>query len=107
MLGIKLRDRVKSEDIRKRTKIIDALEQVARLKWKWAGHVARINDGRWSHQVIHWQYIDGTRRRGRPLQRWKDDVSAIAGNLWTRQAQDRNKWLEMEEAFIQRWMIPI
>ncbi|CAK1594407.1 unnamed protein product [Parnassius mnemosyne] len=106
MLKIKLQDRINSSKIRRRTKITDALTTIARLKWKWAGHVIRSSDGRWSERILHWFPRDGKRDRGRPLRRWKDDIEAVAGNLWTRTAKERDKWHEMEEAFIQQWMIP-
>ncbi|CAH2208384.1 jg3026, partial [Pararge aegeria aegeria] len=39
------------------------------------------------------------RRRGRPLRRWSDDITQIAGKTWARAAMDRESWLLMEEAF--------
>ncbi|XP_069361214.1 odorant receptor 2a-like [Maniola hyperantus] len=48
MLCIKLSDRQRNLDIRKRTQVIDAAELACKLKRRWAGHVARARDGRWS-----------------------------------------------------------
>ncbi|KOB51842.1 putative uncharacterized transposon-derived protein F52C9.6, partial [Operophtera brumata] len=46
MLSIKLKDRVRCDDIRAITKVTDAIGMLCKLKWKWAGHVARSQDGR-------------------------------------------------------------
>ena len=48
MLVISLQDRVKSDVIRKKSKVIDIVDYVGRLKWRWAGHVARMKDNRWT-----------------------------------------------------------
>lgn len=99
MLGIRLGDRKRNTDIRKCTKIIDAVELACKLKWRWAGHVARATDGRWSKKVLHWYPRDAPRNRGRPRCRWCDDIVAVAGPTWSRIAQDREEWRKMEEAF--------
>ncbi|KAL3287523.1 hypothetical protein HHI36_001992 [Cryptolaemus montrouzieri] len=41
MLGVSLRDKIKNEEIRRRTRVTDILRRIAELKWHWAGHVAR------------------------------------------------------------------
>ena len=33
-------------EIRKRTKIIGIIEYTLKQKWKWAGHIARLEDNR-------------------------------------------------------------
>lgn len=67
MLGISLRDRVPNEIIRQRTGVNDAIERITMLKWNWAGHVARMSDGRWTKKIIEWRSREGAlRNRGRP-----------------------------------------
>lgn len=46
MQGLTLRDRIPSEEIRRRTKVMDVVERVTSLKWNWADYVARMQDGR-------------------------------------------------------------
>lgn len=104
MLGLKLRDRVKNSDIKEFTKVTDAVGMLCKLKWKWAGHIARVTDGRWSERVLHWYPRDGHRMPGRPRRRWHDDIVSVAGHTWTRLAQNRKEWLDMEEAFTQFWV---
>jgi hypothetical protein len=40
MLGVSLRDRIRNDEIRKRTKVTDIARRIADLKWQWAGHIA-------------------------------------------------------------------
>ncbi|KAJ0181356.1 hypothetical protein K1T71_003441 [Dendrolimus kikuchii] len=52
MLGVSLMDKIRNEDIRKRTKVTDIARKISKLKWQWAGHVCRRTDGRWSKRVL-------------------------------------------------------
>lgn len=92
MLGITRRDRWRNEDIRARTKVTDIIEKAEKLKWQWAGHVARMDTVKWARKLTEWTPRTGKRRPGRPKRRWRDDLTNIAGVTWMRQAQDRNKW---------------
>ena len=102
ILGIKLRDKQKSEGIRRKTKIIDAVQYMQSLKWKWAGHVARTTDNRWTKRVTKWKGPSGKRRSGKPKDRWVDDINKIAGKEWIQMAQDRKVWKNLEEAYTQK-----
>ncbi|GBP56103.1 hypothetical protein EVAR_43867_1 [Eumeta japonica] len=53
----------------------------------------------WSKRVTRWYPSEGKRKRGRPQKRWDDDIRQVAGVMWNRVAQDRNKWKRLEEAF--------
>lgn len=99
MLNIKKMQKIRHTSIRKITKAKDALNYAKKLKWKWAGHVARLEDERWTSRVTKWKGPDGKRLKGRPLTRWADDITNIAGPCWTQTAQDRDKWSSLEEAF--------
>ncbi|XP_026331462.1 uncharacterized protein LOC113238829 [Hyposmocoma kahamanoa] len=102
MLGISLLDHVPNDDIRRRTKVVDAGR--AKLKWKWAGHLARRDDGRWTKAVTGWWPRDAKRPRGISPTRWIDDIKVIVGNHWTRLARDRKEWRNREEAYSQQWV---
>ncbi|CAH2235721.1 jg1537 [Pararge aegeria aegeria] len=41
MLGVSLRDQIRNEEIRRKTRVTDIAQRVAKLKWQWAGHIAR------------------------------------------------------------------
>ena len=46
MAGISRRDQWKKTNLRYKTKVIDIITTIKTSKWRWAGHVARINDNR-------------------------------------------------------------
>ena len=75
MLDLKLQDKIPRSEIRKRTKIIDIIEYTLKQKWKWAGHIARMKDNRWTKRCTAWQPRRGKRSRGRPSRRWQDAVT--------------------------------
>ncbi|CAH2261416.1 jg26747 [Pararge aegeria aegeria] len=52
MLGVSLRDQIRNEEIRRRTRVTDIAERVAKLKWQWAGQKARKTDGSWGLKVL-------------------------------------------------------
>lgn len=99
MLNIRKIQKIRHTDIRSRTKTIDALHHALKLKWKWAGHVARLKDNRWTQKITNWKGPDGKRCRGRPFARWEEDIKKIAGPQWQRIAQNRENWQKLEEAF--------
>ena len=103
MLGITLRDRVRNELIRQRTKVVDVGHRVAKLKWAWAGHVCRRHDERWSKRVLEWRPRLGRRNVGRPPARWSDDIKETAGPVWRRETDNRSGWRVIGEAYAQRW----
>jgi len=57
-----LRDRICSEEIRRRTKVTDILRLVAQMKGRWAGHVARQDDPQ-AHRILVWRPRETKRRR--------------------------------------------
>jgi hypothetical protein len=65
MLGISLGDRIGNTDIRRKRKVKDIVEKVAELKWRWAGNVARMEEGRWSKKALQWPPRQFIRSRGR------------------------------------------
>ncbi|CAH2105276.1 unnamed protein product [Euphydryas editha] len=99
MLNIRKTHRIRHTKIRNITQTIDALHHAQRLKFKWAGHVARLKDKRWTSKVATWDGPQGKRRVGRPYMRWEDDIKKIAGPDWIHIAKDREKWKSLEEAF--------
>lgn len=87
ILNIKLRDKFRCAKIRKKTRIIDALY----MKYKWAGHVIRTSDDKWTKNTTEWIPREGHRKRGRQCTRWRDDLEKLGGT-WTRLARDRREW---------------
>ena len=64
---------------------------------RWAGHVARMEEGRGVHKVLVWK-PEGKRPLGRPRCRWQgnikmdlQEVGRCCGD-WIDLAQDRDRW---------------
>lgn len=71
MLKIKKLDKIRHTKISEITKATNALNYAQKLKWKWAGHVARLKDQRWTKKVTFWKGPPGKKNRGRPLTHWE------------------------------------
>ena len=104
MLNISLRNKVRCTTIRQQTGVADILRKIKQSKWRWAGHVARRNDNRWTKRLLEWQPRIGKRRRGRQKRRWRDDITSYIGTTWARVAVDRKVWNDHEEGYIQQWI---
>ncbi|KAM3964822.1 activating signal cointegrator 1 complex subunit 1 [Aphomia sociella] len=101
MIGITLRDRRRNEWILNKTRVKDVMAVIAKKKWTWARHIARMDESRWTRRVLEWRPRAATRGRGRPPQRWVDDIRRHGGRDWMSRAQDRLEWKTREEAYIQ------
>ncbi|CAH2102789.1 unnamed protein product [Euphydryas editha] len=99
MLKIRRAHKIRHTKIRRVTKAIDALSYAQKLKFRWAGHVARMEDNRWTYETTTWNGPVGKRRVGRQYARWEEDIIKIAGIHWLTVAKDRNEWKSLEEAF--------
>ena len=66
-------------------------------RMRWAGHVARMGEGRGVHRVLVGK-PEGKRPLGRPRRRWEDnikmDLQEVGGVFedWMELAQDRDRW---------------
>ena len=66
-------------------------------RMRWAGHVARMVEGRGVHRVLIGK-PEGKRPLGRPRRRWEDDIKMDlrevggGGGDWMELAQDRGRW---------------
>ena len=69
-------------------------------RMRWAGHVARLGEGRGVHRVLVGK-PEGKRPLGRPRRRWeviiKIDLQEVGGGCgdWMELAQDRDRWPEL------------
>ncbi|KAK6728348.1 hypothetical protein RB195_005781 [Necator americanus] len=76
MLGVsrftQVRDGIRSSLLRQRSKIRDAAAFAKESKIRWAGHVMRFNDNRWTGAVSDCVPRDTKRTTGRPPTRWSD-----------------------------------
>ena len=102
MLNITYKDRRTNIWVRERTKLIDIIYTVRKMKWSWAGHINRLKDDRWTSRVTTWTQYDKKRRQGRPAKRWRDDLDKYwSDTIWQRTGQDMVIWRRHAEAFAQ------
>jgi hypothetical protein len=74
----------------------DIIRQIKSRIMRWAGHVARMGEGRNVYRVLVGN-PEGKRPLGRPRRRWEDgikmDLREIGwGVEWIHLAKDRNLW---------------
>ena len=65
-------------------------------KMRWAGHVARMGQGRGVHKILVGK-PEGRRPLGRPRRRWEDNIKMDlqevgGGGYWMELAQYRGRW---------------
>ncbi|EYB83168.1 hypothetical protein Y032_0341g3004 [Ancylostoma ceylanicum] len=92
VLQIRLRDRIRNEEIRKRTLFKDAYDDATERKLRWAGHVARRHDNRWTQKVTFWCPWNYSRPQGRPPDRWRKQIEEKLGRSWQYKANDRREF---------------
>ena len=71
------------------------------LKWingqriSWLGHLERMEEDRMPIKIFT-QELEGSRRRGRPRKRWKEeverDLQVLGVRRWRELVADRKKW---------------
>ena len=66
-----LRDWIKSEEIRKKWKIEEIIDDIQNYQLKWNQHVLRMPENRLPRKALQYR-PQGKRDLGRPNRRWKD-----------------------------------
>ena len=74
------------------------------VKWikgqriSWLGHLERMEEDRMPKKIFT-QELEGTRRRGRPRKRWKEeverDLQVLGVRRWRELVADRKKWKDI------------
>ena len=70
---------------------------------RWAGHVARMGEGRGVYKVLVGK-PEGRRPLGRPRRRWEDNIRKDLREVgcgcvdWMELAQDRDRWRALVSA---------
>ncbi|KAK6762239.1 hypothetical protein RB195_023089 [Necator americanus] len=93
MLGVcrfsQVRDGIRSSLLRQRSKIRDAAAFAKESKIRWAGHVMRFNENRWTRAVSDLILRDIKRTAGRTPTRWSDLFTMrFNDNRWNRAMSD-------------------
>ncbi|CAE8600487.1 unnamed protein product [Polarella glacialis] len=105
------------ESIRESLRIADWATTARRCQFRWAGHVSKRDDQRWSTKMLGWKpdrgWRDGGQGRGRaharPRKRWADDIDNyfasehnLAEGEWRLLAANRSEWRKHEKLFVER-----
>jgi hypothetical protein len=99
-----------AEDAMLKFDVPDWCEEVHRRRFRWAGHVARRHDGRWTREVLTWS-LGGSRAQKRPHTRWTDSFNKFFANLfnlevtydnsfWLNLAEERDSWQAAESDYV-------
>jgi len=72
------------------------VREVKSRRMRWAGHVARMEEGRGVHRVLVRKF-EGRKPLGRPRRGWEDNIKMDlrevgVGGDWMELAQDRDRW---------------
>jgi hypothetical protein len=69
------------------------LEVIEEKRLRWFGHVKRMPGNKLPLKMLEWE-PEGTRRRGRPKERWIDGVrrSMTDHGLTEEDTRDRDRW---------------
>ena len=78
---------------------------------RWAGHVARMEEGRGVHKVSVGK-PEGKRPLGRPRRRWEDHIKMDLEEVgrgcgdWMELAQDRDRWRALVSTVMNFRVVP-
>ena len=97
ILRIRWEHRATNKEVARRTGISCIVEEVKRRRWRWLGHILRMNRFRHPLIALTWN-PQGQRNRGHPQGTWRrtiDEERKTAGKTWNELrwlAQDRDQW---------------
>ncbi len=103
MIGIKMRDRWRNTDIRKKSRVRNCRYMAKKLKWSYAEHITRRKEGRWEKKVLEWTPRERKRMVGRPSARWHDKINSNNGIAWGGDPRVHSRWKKVGEAYAQQW----
>ena len=97
-LGISWSDRITNATVLERVGHEEILlRNIQRAQLRYFGHIAR-RDATSLEKIAMLGFVEGTRSRGRPLQRWTDNIRGLVGTSLAEcihQAQDGSGWCEV------------
>jgi len=74
------------------------VEWIKGQRISWLGHLERMEEDRMPKNIFT-QELKGTRRRGRPRKRWKEeverDLQVLGVRRWRKLGADRKKWKDI------------
>ena len=98
LLGITCKDKVRNEEMRKKTALRKLELIIKERRLRWLGHVLRMEDSRIPHQATQWGLRGCERKPGRPRKNWMDIIRRDLKDMDTtwdeaeELATDRAEW---------------
>ena len=75
------------------------IETIRIYRLRWFGHVQRMEENRIHKRVLHMN-LGTTRLRGRPRNRWQDEVredgKIVGGEGWQEKVHNRKEWKKLQ-----------
>ena len=108
ILKLHWRQHITNKEVSERTGVNSIVAEVKQRRWRWLGHVLRMDRKRLPHTVLRWA-PPGKRKRGRPLGTWRRTVEGEmreSGKTWNEigwLAQDRDGWRKFVGALCSGW----
>jgi len=97
-VGTTWRDKVRNEDIRKKTGSRKLEDIIKERRLRWLGHVLRMDNTRTARQATHWELRGYKRKPVRPRKNWVDVIKREFKNIdlaWEEAevlAKDKAEW---------------
>ena len=95
ILKIRWPMKISNEELRQKTRMQQASKEVKRRRWKWIGHVLRMEPSRHPRIALTWK-PQGKRKRGRPKETWRMTTER------ERQQLGLTSWSEARTAALER-----
>jgi len=87
-----------NRELEEMTKGENTVKWIKGQRISWLGHLERTEEDR-TPQKIFTQELEGTRRRGRPRKRWKEeverDLQVLRERRWRELVADRKRWKDI------------
>ena len=96
-------EKISNKNLSELTGVNDINIEIRKRRWRWLGHVLRMDASRHTKTAIKWTPA-GKRKKGRPKGTWRrtiDQEMKCINQTWNglgRLAQDRCDWREAVEA---------
>ena len=97
ILGIKWQDKIRNEEVMRRTNEREMMKIITERRLRWFGHVVRMKESRVPKKVLEWK-PEGKRNRGRQKLTWREQISKDFNSMdvsWSEAcniAEDRTQW---------------
>ncbi|KAL9988231.1 hypothetical protein ACROYT_G002653 [Oculina patagonica] len=86
--------KISNEEIRNRANINTISEQIFRRRWKFIGHILRMDPSKHPKTALTWA-PEGRRSRGRPRETWRRTAererAALGFGSWNEAAEEQRK----------------